>query len=367
MPKSSSLTLAVGGDQHVGRLQVAVHDQVRVGVAPPRAPPARTGAAVLRSRAAARRTRRRSARRRRTPAPGRAGRRRTPASNSRAMCGCSSDARIARSRAKRWARPRSIHSARGSFSATWRSNAPSARSASQTRPCRLRRARAAAGTGRSAGRPLLAPGSRRRPSATNVGGLGARRVAASSCASSGAQVGIGRRQLLQPRRLRAFVDQSSACLQQPVQTVPVRRAAGQRSRACMRPASRHRAKCKDALRHRNTGHRRQRRRATDKQQPRALPVASHRAFGQAERFGDLLLGQTAEVAHLDDLRQARIGLLQFVERLVDPHDVVVGAGRAVERSRCSASRRTRRHRGARRGACARSRRSPSASPARRRP
>ena len=49
----------------------------------------------------------------------------------------------------------------------------------------------------------------------------------------------------------------------------------------------------------------------------ALPVAAHGAVGNAERFGHFLFGQPTEVAHLDDLLQAGIGLFEFDQRVVD--------------------------------------------------
>ncbi len=106
------------------------------------------------------------------------------------MFGWFSDASTARSRAKRCARPRSIHSACGSFSATCRSNAPSARSASQTAPMPP----SPSGLRRRYG-PMRWPGC---SSAGSGGGLATksavsvRSVAASSFASSGDKVGIGR-------------------------------------------------------------------------------------------------------------------------------------------------------------------------------
>ena len=62
----------------------------------------------------------------------------------------------------------------------------------------------------------------------------------------------------------------------------------------------------------------------EEQQPRLLPVASHGAFGQVERLRDLGFGEAAEVAHLDHLAQARVGLAQLLERFVDAQHVVFG-------------------------------------------
>ena len=44
--------------------------------------------------------------------------------------------------------------------------------------------------------------------------------------------------------------------------------------------------------------------------------ALHRAFGNLQRFGNFLLAVATKVAHLRDLRQTRIRLLQSLERLV---------------------------------------------------
>ena len=73
------------------------------------------------------------------------------------------------------------------------------------------------------------------------------------------------------------------------------------------------------------------------QQPRLVPVAPHGALGQVQRLGDLGLGVAAEVAHLDHLRQARLGLRQHVQRFVDAQHVLVFAVGARPAAGCAAS------------------------------
>src|SRR5207253_4467331 len=55
-------------------------------------------------------------------------------------------------------------------------------------------------------------------------------------------------------------------------------------------------------------------------QPRLLPVALHRALGDAQRFSYFLLAVTTKVAHLRHLGQARVRLLQSLQRLVNTQD-----------------------------------------------
>ena len=129
------LHLAVRGHQHVGGLEVAVHDQVRVRVGRPRPARPGTGGCAPRRPGCARRSSGRCARRRRAPARGRAGRSGdTPASMSWAMCGCRSRARMLPSRRKRASPSRPTRPAFSSLTAAWPWKRPSLRSASQTLP-----------------------------------------------------------------------------------------------------------------------------------------------------------------------------------------------------------------------------------------
>ena len=67
--------------------------------------------------------------------------------------------------------------------------------------------------------------------------------------------------------------------------------------------------------------------ASASQQPRFLPVAPHGAIGHPQRLGDLLLGQPAEVAHLDHLGHARVMLASSLERLVHAQNLVLRPSR----------------------------------------
>jgi len=78
------------------------------------------------------------------------------------------------------------------------------------------------------------------------------------------------------------------------------------------------------------------------QHARLFPVAFDRPFRNAERFGDLPLGQPGEVAHFDDLHQTRVDLAQVLQGVVNAHDIrVIAADRfgdvSVERQRRLAS------------------------------
>ena len=102
-----------------------------------RPPPARRGTAgcAPRRRAARRRSSGRCGGRRCARARGTAGRcSETPASISRAMCGCVSRARIVPSRLKRSSPPRPTSAAFSSLTAAWPSKRPSLRAASHTLP-----------------------------------------------------------------------------------------------------------------------------------------------------------------------------------------------------------------------------------------
>src|ERR1700722_10292147 len=54
---------------------------------------------------------------------------------------------------------------------------------------------------------------------------------------------------------------------------------------------------------------------------RQADIAMHGRRRSAERSGDLLVGQAAEIMQLDDLRQARFHLLQTLERVIEGADV----------------------------------------------
>jgi hypothetical protein len=60
------------------------------------------------------------------------------------------------------------------------------------------------------------------------------------------------------------------------------------------------------------------------QHARLLPVAPHGAIGDAERSGDLGIAQAAEVAHLDQSAEALVERADFLERLMDAQDLVLG-------------------------------------------
>src|SRR4029077_14075508 len=60
--------------------------------------------------------------------------------------------------------------------------------------------------------------------------------------------------------------------------------------------------------------------------PRLLPVALHGAFAHFQRFSNFLLAVTTEVAHLRDLGQTRIRLLEHFQGLVDPEDRLLVLG-----------------------------------------
>src|SRR5580700_12334735 len=50
---------------------------------------------------------------------------------------------------------------------------------------------------------------------------------------------------------------------------------------------------------------------------RELPIPPHRCHGNAQRLRGLFVGMTAKISKLDDLRRARINLLQIPQRLVE--------------------------------------------------
>src|SRR5438105_15870635 len=60
--------------------------------------------------------------------------------------------------------------------------------------------------------------------------------------------------------------------------------------------------------------------ALEQADPRLLPVALHRALGDAQRFSYFLLAVTTKVAHLPHLGQARVRLLHSLQRLVNTQD-----------------------------------------------
>ncbi len=53
-----------------------------------------------------------------------------------------------------------------------------------------------------------------------------------------------------------------------------------------------------------------------KDQPRLLPIALNRAFGNVQRFSNFLLAIPTEVAHLCHLCQTRVRLFQILQCLV---------------------------------------------------
>jgi serine/threonine protein kinase len=66
------------------------------------------------------------------------------------------------------------------------------------------------------------------------------------------------------------------------------------------------------------------------QKARLVPVALDGAFSDAKGLGDLGLGVATVVAHLDQLREPRLGLLQHQQGLMNVQDRLLAAGQMVQ-------------------------------------
>ena len=58
---------------------------------------------------------------------------------------------------------------------------------------------------------------------------------------------------------------------------------------------------------------------------RFLPLALDRALGHSERFSNLPDLEPSEITQLDKSRELRVDLLEFIQRIVHPNDLVIAA------------------------------------------
>ena len=290
MPKSSSLTWPSHADQHVGRLDVAVHDQVGVRVGDGLQHVEEQSGGAPRCRARARRSSGRWAGRRRARARGTAGRAGdTPASMRCAMCGWvepgedvafAPEALLAGA-----AHQRDVQQLdRGaSFEAAVAALAPARRC-----PCRPGRSARRAGRRRGSARPATASAPRAAAAARRVPGT-ATRARRSCSASSASQVGGERRVARADRR-----QPGARGRRRSISSASSRYGLTARQRSGLsggmrphrdRPPVGDRAVQVDAA---------------------FLPVALHGALGDAAHGRDLGEGEAAEELQVDDLGEVGI-------------------------------------------------------------